>query len=348
MQRTQYLYQKNIDLHPEWFLWENRWRLLSTELLRLTSDIYCLQEVEKDKVANFYEPLMVGHKGWKSAYAWRAENCNGEDNCSNNKQHDGCAVFWNPVMFDLIEEFVVYLNHSVPNLDRPNVAQILRLHHKTTKIEIIVVNTHILFNPKRGDIKLYQLAVIFANVKRIRTKNQPIIFCGDFNLEPDSLLYNFITEGEIDCTKSHCHPSTMSGQKRKNSNGYPLYCFSVPEKSGVSNNCTFICDEGNMVDTQKLCHPFIFESAYGNATFEGNKVISTYHSDQGNPDFMFYSVKSKVSVDENTKDVVERDLFLHRRLSLPDGYTLEKFCDPFPNEFTGSDHIPLYAEFFLP
>uniref|UniRef100_A0A914Y934 Uncharacterized protein n=1 Tax=Panagrolaimus superbus TaxID=310955 RepID=A0A914Y934_9BILA len=124
-------------------------------------------------------------------------------------------------------------------------------------------------------------------------------------------------------------------------------CFSLPEISGISSNCCFATDNGEMAISQKLRHLFNFESVYGNATFEGHKVISTYHQDQGNPDFIFYSVKSKIHVDKNTTDVTENDLFLCRRLSLPDGRTLERYCDPFPNEYTASDHIPLYAEFYL-
>uniref|UniRef100_A0AC34FEV1 Endonuclease/exonuclease/phosphatase domain-containing protein n=1 Tax=Panagrolaimus sp. ES5 TaxID=591445 RepID=A0AC34FEV1_9BILA len=335
MERCHGLY-KNMEFHPEWFVWQNRWNLLSKELINLTADIYCLQEVERDKVAGFYEPLMVVYKRYQSFYAWR-----GDDNA------DGCAIFWNPEKFESVEKIIVRLNLGVPNLDRPNVAQILRLKHRNADKELIVVNTHILFNPKRGDVKLYQLAVIFANIQKIRTKNQPIIFCGDFNLEPDSLLYNFITKGELDCTKNLCYPSTMSGQKRTNSNPCPLGCFSLPEISGVSNSCSFDGKKEDRMNSEKLHHMLNFESAYGNATFEGHRIVSTYHQDQGNPDFIFYSVKNKIPVDNNTMDVIESDLFLCRRLSLPDGPTLERFCDPFPNEYTGSDHIPLYAEFFL-
>jgi hypothetical protein len=134
MERTRYLYTY-IDTYPAMFVWDYRWSLIQRELINFNADIYCLQEVEKDKVPLYYEPLMVGQKGLKSSYSFR-----------EGGNADGCAVFWNPVKFEKVGEIPVRLNHGVAGLDKPNVAQIIRLKHKKANKELIIVNTRKLFN----------------------------------------------------------------------------------------------------------------------------------------------------------------------------------------------------------
>uniref|UniRef100_A0AC35ESK9 Uncharacterized protein n=1 Tax=Panagrolaimus sp. PS1159 TaxID=55785 RepID=A0AC35ESK9_9BILA len=65
-----------------------------------------------------------------------------------------------------------------------------------------------------------------------------------------------------------------------------------------------------------------------------------------NSDYIFYSVEKK-EVTNNVTKVVEDGLFLHRRLSLPDAKTMEQFSGPLPYFGSASDHLPLYAEFYL-
>lgn len=59
---------------------------------------------------------------------------------------------------------------------------------------ICVANTHLLFNPKRGDIKLGQLTVLFQGIEEIIKSSKsdpnaiiPVAICGDFNFTTDSL-----------------------------------------------------------------------------------------------------------------------------------------------------------------
>lgn len=42
------------------------------------------------------------------------------------------------------------------------------LHDKKSDRSIFVGNTHLLFNPRRGDVKLSQLGLLFANMQKVR------------------------------------------------------------------------------------------------------------------------------------------------------------------------------------
>ncbi|KAJ7393706.1 Protein angel 1 [Desmophyllum pertusum] len=67
---------------------------------------------------------------------------------------------------------------------------------------LCVSNTHLLFNKKRGDIKLAQLACLFAEIEELARISSPgktdpcyhpIICCGDFNSTPFSPIYDFVS-----------------------------------------------------------------------------------------------------------------------------------------------------------
>uniref|UniRef100_A0A914Q546 Endonuclease/exonuclease/phosphatase domain-containing protein n=1 Tax=Panagrolaimus davidi TaxID=227884 RepID=A0A914Q546_9BILA len=344
IEKNRNLYPK-INKMPQIFQWNYRWKLLSIELDRFHADICCLQEVEKDRVEKYYHPKMVGIKNYKSFYAWNIEG----------EISDGCAIYWNSEKFDKIEEHVIPLNYGVPNLNKSNVAQILYLKHKRTGKELLVANTQLISDPKSGLQKLYQISVFFAHLHKIRTNNQSIIFCGDFGFLPYSHLYNFITDGELDCAKDKI--TSLDG---KRSVCKTIESFSIPAQTRISNNCTFIDEVREKSNTSTVMrHSLNLESVYGKLTFDGNNLLSTYHHKSKNSDFenqifnfgksdyIFYSIKEKNNVRLSRHDVTERNLFLHQRLSLPDKESLEDLVEHTPHRITGSDHLPLYAEFFL-
>lgn len=66
-------------------------------------------------------------------------------------------------------------------------------------------------------------------------KNSGLIMCGDFNLEPFSKVYEFITEGQLQF--GDCPRNELSGQG--NSGGPVLRSFRIPTKCLVTNNCLF-------------------------------------------------------------------------------------------------------------
>ena len=79
----------------------------------------------------------------------------------------------------------------------------------------MVATTHLLFSPKRGDVKLAQLAVILAELDWISRRRRgrflrpdcqnqstnrrrlPTVFCGDMNFEPFCPLFDFVVGGSV-------------------------------------------------------------------------------------------------------------------------------------------------------
>jgi hypothetical protein len=120
------------------------------------------------------------------------------------------------------------------------------LHFQAQRI--CIANTHLLFNPKRGDIKLAQLQLLFAEIDKIayfesenNTPNYyPIILTGDMNSEPNCPLYTFMKSGKLHY--SGLIACDLSGQKegRNSTSRVPLPLPLLPEKIGVSEQCQYV------------------------------------------------------------------------------------------------------------
>lgn len=90
-------------------------------------------------------------------------------------------------------------------LDRENVAVVCKFGLKSDpSIRFLVATTHLLYNPKRQDIRLAQVQILLAELDRISKVptgdgarvHLPIILSGDFNLKPYSAPYNLIVNGK--------------------------------------------------------------------------------------------------------------------------------------------------------
>lgn len=129
---------------------------------------------------------------------------------------DGCAISFNKHKFAQTRRFYLNMNlgankHVQANqllsdeMTYPGVAlfSILRdLQQSELGYDnnVLVVNTHLLFNTIRGDLKLAMLALIMKTVLKINQSFNisDVFMCGDFNLIPNSMLYKWISTNEID------------------------------------------------------------------------------------------------------------------------------------------------------
>lgn len=122
---------------------------------------------------------------------------------------DGCAVCYKPTRFRLrCASPVEYFRPGLELLNRDNVGLVLLLQplvpeglDQVSVPPLCVANTHVLYNPRRGDIKLAQMAILLAEVDKVARLSDgshcPIILCGDLNSVPDSPLYNFIRDRKL-------------------------------------------------------------------------------------------------------------------------------------------------------
>lgn len=125
---------------------------------------------------------------------------------------DGCATCYRSSCFSEVSVTPLeYFRPETDLLDRHNVGLVLLLRpvlaqgcQVAVKGPLLcVANTHLLFNPRRGDVKLAQLAIMLAEidstVKSCAAKGEHcnVVLCGDFNSVPGTPLYQLITTGEL-------------------------------------------------------------------------------------------------------------------------------------------------------
>ncbi|GFQ78679.1 protein angel homolog 2 [Trichonephila clavata] len=235
VENHRYLYR---NCHPAFLQDDYRISRILPEILKSKSDIICLQEVEQNLFNNRIKQVFDS-QGFESIFKSRT-----------GSHSDGCAILWRKKKFDLVHEKAVeFRSTSVELLDRDNIGLIAVLkpnHPKFTHLLLHVATTHLLFNPKRGDIKLCQLRWFFAELERLSLKKvtnvkrhyHPIILCGDFNIEPDSPLYEFIQKGGINVL--NIMSGDLSGQSDGKNKGRLINGQSLLlHKLGISDASRF-------------------------------------------------------------------------------------------------------------
>ena len=143
---------------------------------------------------------LLEDKGYAGIYMRRAGD-----------KKDGCATFWKTSSFSLVGQKKLNLNMSEV-FDRDNVALIVKLEGAVgARRRLVVANTHVLFNKKRGDIKLQQAAVTIEALASMTEPGDGIIYCGDFNTSPFSPMYDYISQGRVELGPT-CDAALVSGQ----------------------------------------------------------------------------------------------------------------------------------------
>ena len=70
---------------------------------------------------------------------------------------------------------------------------------------LIVVNTHIVYSPKNGHVKLWQTLKLLEQISFVKELykdcQQSVVFSGDFNSVANSGLWSLICDGKLDATR---------------------------------------------------------------------------------------------------------------------------------------------------
>jgi len=228
---------------PEVLEWDHRKHNLLKEIMHFKADIITLQEVNQNVYDDFFKPNME-MQGYKGVYKRR----------TGEEKQDGCAIFYHAEKFELKKTLPVDFNRGVEILDRDNVALLVMLQPKKDwsggqDMRLCVATTHMLFNPKRGDIKLAQLAVLLAELDRFTRKGiesgtgmplyHPSIFCGDFNAVPYSEIYRLIHRGRL--KYENLVSKDISGQQDDESLGLVRFVAKplLPKSIGITEQCQY-------------------------------------------------------------------------------------------------------------
>ncbi|XP_077409553.1 protein angel homolog 2 [Vanacampus margaritifer] len=207
---AQDLLQANAYLYPRCppaaLHWPLRLRNLLAELRHYDADVLCLQEVQEDHFENQIRPALHA-RGYDCVYKKRT-----------GTKPDGCAVAFKSSRLSLLSSNPVeFFRPGDALLDRDNVGLVVLLRPTGAAADdfVCVANTHLLYNPRRGDVKLAQLAILLAEIGRSARPPdgaaRPVVLCGDFNSTPWSPLFAFLTGGRLDYR--HLPIGTVSGQE---------------------------------------------------------------------------------------------------------------------------------------
>jgi len=308
--------QKHLyaDVDESILAWENRWNGIKAEVLLHSPDIVTLQEVQ------FFRDVFI-----KDIRPWFEQL--GYDHVSKqrtNDRDDGCAIFVNSEKFLITFSESVEYNKNAPNLDKDNVGLILGLQTVKGGKQLLVATTHLLFSPRRKEVRLAQAALMLAHLDKLAWNAQsqhylPVILTGDFNDVSSSLAVTLVTGGSVNCPRN----------------------FRIPE---VSDTCQYLetaFSRGHQIhqNTGALWHYLGLRSSYQHR--QACNDASTFHDTWMKVDYIFYSTKILPSGETR-----EGRLKLLGRFSLPNRQQMA-LVGKIPNDQCPSDHLPLVAEFLL-
>lgn len=342
------------DCDPFHLRWEQRRERILNEIVIEQPDVLCMQEANWEHYHSFYLPSLKQY-GYDGVYKKR-----------KGDKKDGCATFYKTKSFRLEQNVEVEYDRPEINsiLDRENVAQICILcplvanakMKKAPANRIVIANTHLLFNPKRGDIKLGQLRLLLAELQRI-VREQPnydkfgqvtcAFLCGDLNLLPDSYLFRFIESGSMQLNDK-LSGAELSGQMLNYSNGAlksdSLQMTGIDkhgrwtDETSSSNSPEHAVSKDSNSDSSAnkmtIRHPFKFRSAYASKNKTGSDFMSTQSSRRyGIVDYIFYTQNTELQL-----------LSLRKMLTIPQFLNSVRAI---PDQDFGSDHFSLVTRFAL-
>lgn len=98
------------------------------------------------------------------------------------------------------------ISKLIARLSKDNVAQVAVLELLSPSLDnsvertfICAVNTHLYSNHLYPDVKLWQTVALMSELENfISRRDLPLVLCGDFNSEPQSAVYQYLSEGGVD------------------------------------------------------------------------------------------------------------------------------------------------------
>lgn len=195
--------------------WPFRKRMILQEIEAAAGDVVCLQEVQMDHFDQHLNPSLT-EMGFDGIFKAKSR-----DSMGQYGKVDGCATFWRRTKFVMVENYSIEFNELarrgamelgldeaegrkyLNRLSRDNIAQIVVLEvltpsGKANRQQVCIANTHLYSNPQRPDVKLWQCLSLVRELEQFLTQRDlALLLCGDFNSEPDSAVYEFLSDGQL-------------------------------------------------------------------------------------------------------------------------------------------------------
>lgn len=330
------------DCNPRDLEWPRRGHRIISELLANRADIICLQEVENQHLKSLYRPSLSSF-GYDCLYKKKT-----------GYKIDGCAIFYKRNLFHLLNYKGVEFNRcditSLLNRDNIGIIAVLRPKFGPDAVnqQLVVANTHLLFNPKQNELKLTQLKLFLTELDQISTdttkgqhEHHPTILCGDMNSVPESDVVNYVMSANNQAPEGSEADKTTN-QQNGNLNHEELSAATTNIGSNTTSDVNNASDKTATTDDdddsvggnlkyrllQHFCHKFKFKSVYSSHNRQGQALVSTLSSCI--VDYIFYTPRLHL---ESYRELLTEDQ-LHD-------------VEPIPNAEFPSDHFTLVAKFSL-
>ncbi|KRY38414.1 Protein angel -like protein 2, partial [Trichinella spiralis] len=339
--------------NPQHLNWTYRRNCLEKMIDEISADVYCLQEVDEADLKRWFVPYFY-YRGYSTIYKQKGD------------RPDGILIAWKRSVFSMVSvkgvELTIPGRIVVPyQIGLIACLRIRALDARSDLTEaqrtVVVANTHLRADQINGDVKLIQLAILLAHVKKLATvedgnsgqrQQRAVVMCGDFNSTALSPVLSFILNGVLFypfVDKYH-----VSGYFRKVGSGlqFPL----LPPELGIDeSNCCFKEDAQATPTTThassfrkaSLGHTFAFDSVYHFSEHE--EKVSFASPNHHIVDHIFYSSPT----DEQAAGSVPIGLLEWVRRIDFRSFQMDKLNKSMPNSIHGSDHFPVGALFnYLP
>lgn len=181
------------------------------EMVHYNVDILCVQEMELQHYKGFFSVHLETQCCYDSVFFPKSRIKHFQ--VSERGSVDGCAIFWKKNIFQMVEQkniefqkiisedprFNQFEELMLRNMGKDNVSTIVLLE-KITSDKMIVVNTHLHWDPELPEVKFLQILVLMKEIERFKSKypDAGLLLCGDLNSLKNSEVVRFILEGEID------------------------------------------------------------------------------------------------------------------------------------------------------
>jgi len=323
-----YATQQQYPYCDIWALsWDYRFQNILREIIDVSPDVICLQEIQADHYENHFYAAM-SEQGYEGVYKQKTRQSMGLAG-----KVDGCGVFWRRSKFHFAESYSIEFNELAQRqatqvlglnprseegmafmnrLSKDNVAQlvVLELAQPTLATranrdpinQVCIANTHFYSNKDFPDVKLWQAWQLLQELENFvmsRGTNLPLIICGDFNSTPDTAVYDLFSRQTV-------HPGH-------------------PDVNIASND-----DIPNVLpDAMNITHSFQLGSSYQTIFGEEPNFTNYTANFKGVLDYVWYSVQNL------------------RPLSaapIPDESALTKHGEALPSTEYSSDHIMLISD----
>ena len=205
---------------PPWALaWTYRKRNLIREMAKFDADILCLQEIQADHYEEHFQPYFA-RLGYDSCFKVKTREAMGRKG-----KIDGCATFFRKDMFALREQHIVEYNaiaqsrtkepRTLNRCLKGNVGLILILDAVDGSGPLVVANTHLHWDPELTDVKIFQVDAFMHELEMLIHNRRlgpdvPIVLGGDFNSEPTSSVYEFVSRGQCSMSKNDVGEDTYN------------------------------------------------------------------------------------------------------------------------------------------